>query len=57
MTGNIFGERFLIVSFGESHGYGVGIVLDGCPAGLPLNESDIQKELDLRRPGVSLGIE
>tara|TARA_B100000315_G_C14593411_1_gene597226 strand:- start:1507 stop:2604 length:1098 start_codon:yes stop_codon:yes gene_type:complete len=54
MTGNIFGERFLIVSFGESHGYGVGIVLDGCPAGLPLNESDIQKELDLRRPGVSL---
>ncbi len=53
MTGNILGERFVVVSFGESHGRCVGMVLDGCPAGLPISETDVQKELDLRRPGVS----
>ncbi len=50
MTGNIFGDRFKILSFGESHGKVVGVVIDGCPAGLKLNEKDIQKELDLRKP-------
>jgi len=41
-------------SFGESHGRCVGAVLDGCPAGLDLEENDIQKMLDLRRPGQSI---
>jgi chorismate synthase len=54
MTGNVIGERFVLVSFGESHGKCVGAVVDGCPAGLPLSEEDVQKELDLRRPGESL---
>ncbi|MCS7135896.1 MAG: chorismate synthase [Nitrososphaerota archaeon] len=53
MTGNIIGERFVVVSFGESHGKCVGTVIDGCPAGLELSEADIQAELDLRKPGVS----
>ncbi|MEE9585933.1 MAG: chorismate synthase [Nitrososphaerales archaeon] len=53
MTGNILGERYTIVSFGESHGKVVGAVVDGCPAGLPLAEEDIQRELDLRKPGTS----
>ncbi|MFC1755763.1 chorismate synthase, partial [Thermoproteota archaeon] len=53
MTGNILGEQFVLVSFGESHGKSIGAVIDGCPAGLPLEKSDIQKELDLRRPGSS----
>ncbi|MFQ6134589.1 MAG: chorismate synthase [Nitrososphaerales archaeon] len=53
MRGNILGERYVIVSFGESHGKVVGAVVDGCPAGLPLAEEDIQRELDLRRPGAS----
>lgn len=54
MTGNVLGERFRVVSFGESHGRCVGIVIDGCPAGLPLSSEDIQPLLDLRRPGQSL---
>jgi len=54
MGGSIIGERFVALSFGESHGRCVGIVLDGCPAGLPLNESDIQGLLDLRKPGQSV---
>jgi chorismate synthase len=53
MTGNILGERFVLVSFGESHGKAVGAIVDGCPAGLPLASEDIQRELDLRRPGTS----
>jgi len=51
MTGNTFGVLFRLTSFGESHGPGIGGVVDGCPAGLELCEADIQKELDLRRPG------
>jgi chorismate synthase len=51
MTGNIFGTIFKIVSFGESHGRCVGVVIDGCPAGLKIKRADIQKELDKRRPG------
>jgi chorismate synthase len=54
MGGSIIGERFVAMSFGESHGRCVGIVVDGCPAGLPLNESDIQPLLDLRKPGQSM---
>ncbi|MCS7094871.1 MAG: chorismate synthase [Thaumarchaeota archaeon] len=54
MAGNSIGERFVVTSFGESHGKCVGVVIDGCPAGLPLSEADIQPILDLRRPGQSL---
>jgi chorismate synthase len=53
MPGNSFGELFRITTFGESHGGGVGVVVDGCPAGLKLSERDIQIELDRRKPGQS----
>ena len=53
MAGNIFGQLFRITTWGESHGKGIGVVIDGCPAGLPLREKDIQKELDRRRTGQS----
>ncbi|VUT24256.1 MAG: chorismate synthase [Candidatus Methanolliviera sp. GoM_asphalt] len=53
MTGNTFGKIFRITTWGESHGKAVGVVVDGCPAGLVLNEGDIQQELDRRRPGQS----
>jgi chorismate synthase len=48
-----FGEVFRIATWGESHGGGVGVVIDGCPPRLPLSEEDIQPELDRRRPGQS----
>ena len=48
--GNSFGQRFKITSFGESHGDLIGIVIDGCPAGLAITEDDIQSELDKRKP-------
>ncbi len=51
--GNTFGSVFRITTWGESHGAAVGVVIDGCPAGLPLSEADVQKELDRRRPGQS----
>ena len=54
MSGNIIGERFVAVSFGESHGKCVGVIVDGCPAGLPISEQDIQAKLDLRKPGQSI---
>lgn len=53
MAGNSFGELFRITTFGESHGGAVGVVVDGCPPGLPLGENDIQVELDRRKPGQS----
>lgn len=53
MAGNSFGQLFRITTFGESHGGGVGVVVDGCPPGLSLSEADIQKELDRRKPGQS----
>ncbi|MBU4138855.1 MAG: chorismate synthase, partial [Euryarchaeota archaeon] len=53
MSGNTFGTLFRITTWGESHGPAVGVVIDGCPAGLQLDETDIQKELDRRRPGQS----
>ena len=49
--GNSFGKRFTITSFGESHGRCVGVVVDGCPAGLVITEQEIQTEVDRRRPG------
>ena len=51
MNGNSTGKAFVFTCFGESHGTCMGTVLDGCPAGLPLSESDIQAEVDKRRPG------
>lgn len=53
MVSNSYGEMFRITTFGESHGEGVGVVIDGCPAGISLSVEDIQKELDRRRPGQS----
>jgi chorismate synthase len=52
-TGNSFGKLFKISTFGESHGLGVGVIVDGCPPRIPLTVEDIQKELDRRRPGQS----
>ena len=51
--GNSFGQLFRITTWGESHGGGVGVVIDGCPPRLELSEEDIQGELDRRRPGQS----
>jgi len=51
--GSSFGELFRISTFGESHGGGVGVVLDGCPPRLPLTADEIQRDLDRRRPGQS----
>ena len=53
MAGSTYGTLFTITTWGESHGPGVGVVIDGCPAGLPLSSEDIQKYLDRRRPGQS----
>ena len=53
LPGNSIGQRLVLTSFGESHGKCVGAVLDGCPAGLELEEKDIQKMLDYRKPGQS----
>lgn len=53
MAGNSFGTLFCVASFGESHGPAIGCVVDGCPPGLSLQETDIQTELDRRRPGTS----
>ena len=53
MAGSIYGKHFCISTWGESHGKGVGVVIDGCPAGLPLCEADIQEYLDRRKPGQS----
>lgn len=53
MYSNSYGESFRITTFGESHGAAVGVIIDGCPSGIELNEEDIQKELDRRKPGQS----
>ena len=53
MAGNSFGQIFRITTFGESHGRGLGVIVDGCPAGLEIDETFIQHELDRRRPGQS----
>src|SRR5213596_909902 len=51
--GNTFGQLFRVTTFGESHGGGIGVVIDGCPPRIEISEADIQRELDRRRPGQS----
>ncbi|HEY9487681.1 MAG TPA: chorismate synthase, partial [Chryseosolibacter sp.] len=51
--GNSFGKLFRITTFGESHGPAIGVTIDGCPAGLPIDEAFIQSELSRRKPGQS----
>lgn len=51
MSGSIFGKVFQISTWGESHGKALGVVIDGCPAGIPLCEEDVQHDMDLRKPG------
>ena len=51
--GNTFGQLFRVTTFGESHGGGIGVVIDGCPPKIDISEAEIQRELDRRRPGQS----
>ncbi|MGA9240045.1 chorismate synthase, partial [Robiginitalea sp.] len=53
MAGNSFGEAFSLTTFGESHGEGLGGIIDGCPAGVSLDMEAVQRELDRRKPGQS----
>lgn len=53
MSGNTFGKLFTVTTFGESHGLALGAIVDGCPPGLELSEADLQRDLDLRKPGTS----
>ena len=53
MAGSTFGTLLSVTTWGESHGRGIGVVIDGCPAGLPLEENDIQIYLNRRKPGQS----
>ncbi len=53
MAGNIFGALFRVTTWGESHGKGIGVVIDGCPPGLPLDDAVVQSMLDRRKPGSS----
>ena len=53
MAGSTYGTFLSVTTWGESHGKGIGVVLDGCPAGLPLTEQDIQIYLNRRKPGQS----
>lgn len=53
MAGNTFGKLFTVTTFGESHGLALGAIVDGCPAGIPLTEADLQVDLDRRKPGTS----
>ena len=54
MNGNRFGRLFQVTTYGESHGDAMGVTVSGCPAGLELDESDVQAELDRRKPGQSM---
>jgi chorismate synthase len=54
MNGNRFGRLFQVTTYGESHGDAMGVTVSGCPAGLELEESDVQAELDRRKPGQSM---
>ena len=53
MPGNSFGEAFRVTTFGESHGVALGCIVDGCPPGLELEATDMQFDLDRRKPGTS----
>ncbi len=55
MNGNLTGKALILTCFGESHGDCVGVVVDGCPAGLPLTVEEIQKEVNRRRPYLVAG--
>jgi chorismate synthase len=59
MAGNSTGKEFVVTSFGESHGAKIGVLIDGCPAGLPFSEADVQADLDrripLQKPGLISG--
>ena len=50
MSGNIFGEIFKVATFGESHGAGLGCIIDGCPAGISVDEKFLQHEMERRKP-------
>ncbi len=50
---NTFGRNFRCTTFGESHGSALGVVIDGCPPGIPLEAGDLQPMMDRRRPGMS----
>src|SRR6056297_2134640 len=54
MNGNRFGRLFQVTTYGESHGPSMGCTVSGCPAGLELDETDVQRELDRRKPGQSM---
>lgn len=53
MAGNSFGDLFRISTFGESHGKAIGVIIDGCPSNITIDEEFIQSELDKRKPGQS----
>ena len=53
MSGNSFGNSFVVTTFGESHGVALGCIIDGCPPGIEISESYLQDELDRRKPGSS----
>ncbi|PJC85419.1 chorismate synthase [Vibrio sp. HA2012] len=53
MAGNSIGQHFRVTTFGESHGIALGCIVDGCPPGLDITDTDLQKDLDRRRPGTS----
>ena len=54
MSGNSYGTIFKITTFGESHGEALGVIIDGCPAGISIDVNEIQKALDRRRPGAAV---
>ena len=54
MAGNTFGSIFRVTTFGESHGNGLGVIIDGCPAGIKIDAAKIQEALDKRRPGAAI---
>ena len=53
MSGNTYGKIFTVSTFGESHGTAMGCIIDGCPPNIAISETDIQHDLDRRRPGQS----
>ena len=53
MSDSSIGKLFRVTTFGESHGKGIGCIIDGCPPGLGLSEADLQPDLDRRKPGQS----
>ncbi|WP_372737214.1 chorismate synthase [Neptunomonas sp.] len=53
MSGNSYGKLFTVTSFGESHGPALGCIIDGCPPGIDISETDLQHDLDRRKPGTS----